>query len=83
LSIGDLSVLIKVLPKADTTGNIDPNAGQMVMEIFNREDFSLTSVNNVSRGIGLFYKKDFDRLKDFFSTEKHARKEDRLKLQGE
>ncbi len=76
LSIGDLSVLIKVLPKPDTTGNLDPTAGQMVMEIFNREDFSLSSTNNVSRGSGLFYKKDFDRLKDFIGRRAHARKEE-------
>jgi hypothetical protein len=77
LSIGDLSVLIKVLPRADTTGNVDPKAGQMVMEIFNREDFSITTTNNVSRGTGLFYKKDFDRLSDFLSRRRaHARKEE-------
>lgn len=62
-SIGDLSVQIKILPASDS-GRADPQAGQLVMEIFNREDAALNNANNVSRGLGLFYKKDFDRLSD-------------------
>jgi hypothetical protein len=76
LSIGDLLVLIKVLPKPDTVGKMDPDAGQLVMEIFNREDASITNSNNVTRGTGLFYKKDFDRLSDFFGKNSAARKEE-------
>ncbi|MBP6639269.1 MAG: translocation/assembly module TamB domain-containing protein [Bacteroidia bacterium] len=82
LSIGDLTVLIKVLPKVDTTGNLDPNAGQLVMEIFNREDASITNANNITRGTGLFYKKDFDRLKEFFETRKAMRKEEGVEIKG-
>ncbi len=82
LSIGDLTVLIKVLPKMDTTGNLDPNAGQLVMEIFNREDASITNANNITRGTGLFYKKDFDRLKEFFETKKAMRKEEGVEIKG-
>jgi TamB, inner membrane protein subunit of TAM complex len=79
LSIGDLNVLIKVLPRADTTGMLDPHAGQLVMEIFNREDFSITSTNNVSRGTGIFYKKDFDRLAEVFDAQRgHARREEKV-----
>jgi hypothetical protein len=82
LSIGDLIVTIKVLPKADTTGNMDPNAGQLVMEIFNREDASITNANNITRGTGLFYKKDFDRLKEFFQSKKAMRKEEGVEVKG-
>lgn len=82
LSIGDLIVLIKVLPKPDTTGSQDPNAGQLVMEIFNREDASITNTYNVTRGSGLFYKKDFDRLKDIFDRRnRNMRKEEGVQLQ--
>jgi len=36
------------------------------MEIFNREDASLNAAANVTRGAGIFYKKDFDRIRDLF-----------------
>ena len=75
ISIGDLSVLIKLLPRPDTLNPVDPKAGRMVMEIFNREDFSINSTNDVSRGSGLFYKKDFDQLSDFLRRNAAARKE--------
>ncbi|MFN8395201.1 MAG: translocation/assembly module TamB domain-containing protein [Bacteroidia bacterium] len=81
VSLGDLIVTIKVLPKPDTIGNMDPNAGQLVMEIFNREDASITNANNVTRGTGMFYKKDFDRLKDLIEKRKHSmRKEEGVEL---
>lgn len=70
VSLGNLIVTIKVLPKPDTVGSMDPNAGQLVMEIFNREDASITNANNVTRGTGMFYKKDFDRLKDLIEKRK-------------
>ncbi|MEM6271642.1 MAG: translocation/assembly module TamB domain-containing protein [Bacteroidota bacterium] len=64
-SIGDVSVQVKVLPASDSA-RANPQAGQLIVEIFNREDITLNTANNVSRGTGLFYKKDFDRFSDLF-----------------
>lgn len=66
LSIGDLSVQIKLLPLNDSTAVSNPNSGQLVLEIFNREDASLNAAANIVRGAGVFYKKDFDRIPDLF-----------------
>lgn len=74
VSIGDLSVLIKVLPRADSLGRSNPRAGQMVIEVFNREDASFSNTANISRGTGVFYKKDFDRLKDLIETRRKNQK---------
>jgi hypothetical protein len=75
-SIGDLSVQVKVLPATDS-GRADPQAGQLVVEIFNREDVTLNTANNISRGTGLFYKKNFDRFSELFrSREKRKRADD-------
>lgn len=65
-SLGDLSVQVKLLPLPDSTKTTAPNAGQLVLEIFNREDASLNSNLNITRGVGVFYKKDFDRIRDLF-----------------
>lgn len=65
--IGDLSVQIKLLPVSDTSkAAYNPNSGALVMEVFNREEATVSNNNNISRGVGLFYKKDFDRLSDLF-----------------
>ena len=55
-------------------------SGQLVMEIFNREDASLNAATNVTRGVGVFYKKDFDKIKDLFKRVK--RKEAELGGEG-
>ncbi len=66
MTLGDLSVQIRLLPKMDQNNVPRPDAGRLVLEIFNREDVALTSATNVTRGAGVFYKKDFDRIADLF-----------------
>ena len=77
LSIGDLSVQIKLLPLSDSTRTVNPNSGQLVLEIFNREDASLNAAANVVRGAGVFYKKDFDRIPDLFKPADELRRKRR------
>ncbi len=67
MTIGDLSVQVRLLPRMDKNSVPRPDAGRLVLEIFNREDVALTSATNVTRGAGVFYKKDFDRIADLFS----------------
>ena len=79
VSIGDISVLIKLLPrqvsKKDTNYVADPSKGQLVVEIFNRENANITSTrNSFTTGSGLFYKKDFDRLTDLLRKEVKEKK---------
>ncbi|MEM7039688.1 MAG: hypothetical protein AAF570_22130, partial [Bacteroidota bacterium] len=75
-SLGNLSVLIKVLPIEDSTRTPGANPGQLVFEIFNREDVSLNTANNISRGAGIFYKKDFDRIGDLFRRKGSMKREE-------
>jgi hypothetical protein len=82
-SLGDISVQIKVLPKADSTTAVNPNAGQLVVEIFNREDASLSNRNNSSQGTGIFFKKDFDRLKDLARRKDHMKHEKGVEIKSQ
>lgn len=66
VTLGDLSVQVKLLPRTDSNNVSLPGSGQLVMEIFNREDASLNAATNITRGVGLFYKKDFDRIPELF-----------------
>lgn len=87
VSIGDISVLVKLLPAKPKEGSEEPatpvqGQGQLVLEIFNRENFTLTNVNSNTTGAGLFYKKDFDRLIELFQS-KARQKEKELEEFGE
>jgi len=76
-SLGDISMLVRLLPKADTTGGgTDPMAGQLVWEIFNREDASVMSRNTTSQGTGVFFKKDFDRRSDLIPQKRDPMKKE-------
>ena len=81
VTIGDLSMFIKLLPKADSLSMSNPNAGQVMLEIFNREDAGITSRNNVSQGAGVFFKKDFDQVSDLFKKRQKARKEEPVEIE--
>jgi hypothetical protein len=77
--IGDISVIVKLLPieREDSTGvkAVDPYKGQLVMEIFNRENVNVNyTYSNVS-GAGLFFKKDFDRIAELFQSRKKQREQ--------
>lgn len=80
-SVGNISILIKLLPPVDPTKLKDslPYTGQLVFEIFNRENTAFTNANNQTTGGGLFFKKDFDKLTELLMSRKQ-REEQRLKL---
>ncbi len=67
VSLGNIRIQIRLLPSKQTkTGK-----GELVAVIFNRENWTLGStLSSVSRGAGLFYKRDFDRISDFFNSKK-------------
>lgn len=69
LTIGNISIKIRLLP----TKKSGDNAGQLSVEIFNRETQTTGDNVNTTRGLGIFYRRDFDRLIDFFK--KRAQKE--------
>ncbi|MCB9230184.1 MAG: translocation/assembly module TamB domain-containing protein [Bacteroidia bacterium] len=69
-SMGNISVLIKLLPATNTNKNqLTSNTGQLVLEIFNRESTGLKTSNTNTTGVGVFFKKDFDNLRDLFGRE--------------
>lgn len=70
VTLGDLSVQLKLLPRYDSNQVQLPGSGQLVMEIFNREDAGLNAAMNITRGVGVFYKRDFDRIPDLFKRAK-------------
>lgn len=76
VSIGDISMMVKLLPKFDSLKAANPMAGQVMLEFFNREDANITTRNSSSQGAGVFFKKDFDRLKDLTGRKQRARKEE-------
>jgi len=71
-TLGDLSVQVKLLPREDSSGVARSSSGRLVLEIFNREDITLNSAANITRGAGIFYKKDFDQIGDLFRKRKAA-----------
>jgi hypothetical protein len=74
VSIGDISMTVKLLPKVDSLRASDPMAGQLLLEFFNREDANVTTRNSSSQGAGIFFKKDFDSLKDLRGKKERARR---------
>lgn len=62
LTLGNISIHIKLLPGPSQALN-KPNALQLAIEIFNRESLSYANtLLSSNRGIGIFFKKDFDSL---------------------
>lgn len=65
VTIGNINVQLKLLPPTRNRENRKrslPNPGMLALEAFNREQFGFSGNNSVSRGGGIFYRKDFDRL---------------------
>lgn len=67
-SVGNISVIIRLLPPTDSTGTSSSarNRSELVLEVFNRESINVSNELTNQTGLGLFYKKDFDSLKDLF-----------------
>jgi hypothetical protein len=65
VTIGNINVQLKLLPPTRNRENRRrsvPNPGMLALEAFNREQFGFSGNNSVSRGGGIFYRKEFDRL---------------------
>ena len=73
--IGDVSIVIRLLPNPKKESNqIRPS--ELVLEVFNRntvtQDGSGTNASTQT-GLGIFYKKDFDRLQEILRRRKRDR----------
>ncbi|MEL6652102.1 MAG: translocation/assembly module TamB domain-containing protein, partial [Bacteroidota bacterium] len=70
LSVGNLRVIIRLLPKPESAEAATQNS-ELVVEVFRREalESNPTSLlkSTSQTGIGLFYKKDFDSLGELLS----------------
>lgn len=71
VTIGNINVQLKLLPSNSNRENSrqkkkSANPGMLSLEAFNREQFGFSGNNSVSRGGGLFYRKEFDRFNELF-----------------
>jgi hypothetical protein len=64
LTIGNINVQLRLFPNNNNNSKrkrkTNPNPGILAVEIFNREQFGFSGNNSISRGGGIFYRKDFD-----------------------
>lgn len=76
--IGNISLTVRLLPGKDG-GRGQQNPSELVLEVFGRQDILEQEEDAYQTGVGLFYKKDMDRLVDLFKrkskTEKVAKKD--------
>ncbi|MDX2247654.1 MAG: translocation/assembly module TamB domain-containing protein [Bacteroidia bacterium] len=64
-ALGNISLIIKLLPKMSEDGLASTKSTELVLEVFNRESLDLRQQNNTNKaGIGIFFKKDFDKLSE-------------------
>lgn len=79
-SIGNIKVIIKLIPtqkdQKEKTASGQKVNSELVLEVFNRE--SIDQSNNLTNqaGSGIFYKRDFNNLKEFFAKKKKLEEED-------
>jgi len=67
LNVGNVSIIIKLLPARDNTSSTtNRRPSELVLEVFSRENANFKDIRNnqVQTGIGIFFKKDFDNLRD-------------------
>ncbi len=71
LAIGNVSVQIKLLPPVGQTQAVGTRPSELVLEVFTRESLDAQVNNNTNQtGLGIFYKKDFDKLGELFERRK-------------
>lgn len=71
LAIGNVSVQIKLLPAVGNVQVTDYRPSELILEVFTRESLDANLNNNTYQaGIGIFYKKDFDQIKELFKRGK-------------
>ncbi|MEM9934953.1 MAG: translocation/assembly module TamB domain-containing protein [Bacteroidota bacterium] len=69
-SLGDISVIIKLLPSEQRVLVPGERPGELVLEVFNRESLDASLQNTNQTGVGVFFKKDFDNLIDLLKKRK-------------
>jgi hypothetical protein len=73
VTLGNISIIIRLLPRPPKPDEITPirsnRQAELVFEVFNRESLDVQLQNRNQAGLGLFFKKDFDRLKEFLGKE--------------
>lgn len=73
--IGNISLIIRLLPNPSKDNN-QVRPSELVLEVFNRNTVTQTANGtnaSTQTGLGLFYKKDFDRLQEIFRRKRQAR----------
>lgn len=63
LEVGNIKIIIRLIRPDNTTNR----QGELVLEVFNRESLDLTQQFTVQRGLGVFYKRNFDSLKELLA----------------
>lgn len=79
ITLGNISVQFRILPGEKSSAS---KTGILAAEVFNRESFLSQNINagSSTRGVGLFYRKEFDIVKsdtDQAKAKKRQRKKDR------
>jgi hypothetical protein len=68
LTVGNVSIHIKLLP-SDNKIQTKNNPGQLAIEVFNKENLGFANtLLSTNRGVGIFFKKDFDKLIEFIRS---------------
>jgi hypothetical protein len=68
LTVGNVSIHIKLLPP-DNKIQTKNNPGQLAIEVFNKENLGFANtLLSTNRGVGIFFKKDFDKLIEFIRS---------------
>ncbi|MEM7658356.1 MAG: translocation/assembly module TamB domain-containing protein, partial [Bacteroidota bacterium] len=74
LSLGNIRVIIRLLPSEADLSSATRRNRELVLEVFTREGFSSnaqgSTTTNSETGLGVFFRKDFDRLSDLLKRKK-------------
>ncbi len=60
ITVGNIRIIIRLIKPE----NVLLQNGELVLEIFNRENLDFSQQFSSQRGLGIFYKRDFDNLKN-------------------
>ena len=69
-TLGNISVIIKLLPSEKRVLDPGERPVELVLEVFNRESLDASLQNTNQTGLGVFFKKDFDNLVDLLKKRK-------------
>ena len=74
LEVGNIRIIIRLIRPEAGTGR----RGELVLEVFNRESLELTQQFSVQRGMGIFYKRNFDSLKELLQKSNKDKEKDKV-----